>query len=145
MADEVSILTGMNILIVDDEPVSRELLRSVVSAHEDHQITVVGDGEAAWTLLNEPGRSFDVAFVDILMPELDGLGLLTRIRSTKALGSTEVVLCTASNDRSTIAKAIQLGARHYVVKPFDAGVITAKLDRIRPPPAPPDLPPAHLS
>ena len=123
----------MKILIVDDDQVSREILRKIVSLTGEHQITVAEDGATAWALLDDPGRYFDVAFLDLTMPKPDGFDLLQRIRSQPSLASIEVVLCTGSNDRATIARAIQLGARHYVVKPCTEAVITAKLRQIRPP------------
>jgi two-component system chemotaxis response regulator CheY len=123
----------MKILIVDDEPVSREVLRKIVSIAGEHQITTADGGESAWALLDDPGRYFDVAFLDLSMPKLDGFDLLKRIRESPVLASVEVVVCTGSNDRPTIAKAIQCGARHYVVKPCTAAVVVAKLNQIRPP------------
>ena len=129
-ADTESGRICMKILIVDDDPVSQAVLREIVTATGEHQVTTAGDGAAAWALLDDASRSFDVAFLDISMPELDGFELLLRIRRSPLLSSTEVVLCTGANDRATIAKAIQFGARHYVVKPCSAPIIAAKLKQI---------------
>jgi two-component system chemotaxis response regulator CheY len=122
----------MKILIVDDDPVSRGVLRQIIAAQPEHQVTVVGDGADAWALLEDPSRYFDVAFVDIDMPKVNGLELLQRIRRSSRHTSVEVVLCTGSNDRATITKAIQFGARHYIVKPCSAAVVNAKLQQLRP-------------
>lgn len=123
----------MKILVVDDEPVSREVLRKIITSIGGHQVTVAEDGAAAWTLLDDPGRYFDVVFLDVTMPAPDGFEVLKRIRESHALASIEVIMCTGSNDRPTIAKAIQLGARHYVVKPCSEAIIAGKLLQIRPP------------
>jgi len=125
----------MKILIVHDEPVSREVLRKIVSSTGEHQVTTAEDGTVAWALLDDPGRYFDVVFLDLSMPGPDGFDILKRILGSALLASVEVVLCTGANDRATIAKAIQLGARHYVVKPCTEAVISAKLKQIRPPQA----------
>ena len=125
----------MKILIVDDDAVSREVLRKIVSVSGEHQVTAAEDGATAWTLLDDPSRYFDVVFLDLSMPQPDGFEVLQRIRQTPVLSSLEVVVCTGANDRATIAKAIQHGARHYIVKPCTEAVITAKLNQIRPPAA----------
>lgn len=122
----------MKILIVDDDALSRDILTKFVALAGDHQITVVTGGEEAWTLLDDPSRYFDVVFLDLVMPKPDGFEVLQRIRNQPTLASVEVILCTGSNDRATIAKAIKLGARHYIVKPCTDAVIAAKLNQIRP-------------
>ena len=122
----------MKILIVDDDPVSREVLRKIIASRPAHQITVAEDGTAAWALLDDPSRYFDVVFLDLTMPSPDGFEVLKRIRTSRLHDSVEVVICTGSNDRATIAKAIQLGARHYIVKPSTEAVVMGKLQQIRP-------------
>ncbi|MCX6956633.1 MAG: response regulator [Verrucomicrobia bacterium] len=127
---------------MDDEPVSREVLQKIVSAPGTHQVTAVEDAKSAWALLDDPSRYFDVAFIDLAMPEVDGYQLLHRIRQNPLLASTEVVICTGSKDRASLAKAIQLGARHYLVKPVTKEVVLAKLSQIRPSEAAPAAPAA---
>ena len=122
----------MKILIAEDEPVSREVLRKIISSQGTHQITVAENGASAWALLDDPSRYFDVAFLDITMPEPDGLELLRRIKESAVLSSMHVILCTASNDRATVAKAIQLGAKHYLVKPCSEASVLAKLEQVQP-------------
>ncbi|MES2693813.1 MAG: response regulator [Verrucomicrobiota bacterium] len=122
----------MRILIADDDPVSRTLLAKILALHTEHTVTSVEDGAAAWALLDDASRSFDVAFIDINMPHLDGFGLLRRIRESSFLKSLEVVLCTASADRATVIKAAQLGARHYLVKPCSEAAVAAKLKLFQP-------------
>lgn len=122
----------MRILIADDDPVSRALLAKILALHPEHTTTVVEDGAAAWALLDDPGRSFDVLFLDLSMPRMDGFELLKLIRQNRLLKSLEVVLCTSSNDRATVVKAAQCGARHYLVKPCTEAVVLAKLRQFQP-------------
>ncbi len=124
--------TAMRILIADDDPVSRTVLEKILTAQPEHTVTVADDGVAAWELLDDPGRSFDVAFLDLSMPKMDGFALLRRIREAPLLKSLEVVLCTASNDRATVVKAVQSGAKHYLVKPCTEAVVLAKLRQLQP-------------
>lgn len=122
----------MKILIVDDDASSRAVLQKIISTQPDHQITVADGGAAAWTLLDDPLRIFDIVFLDLSMPEMDGFALLQKIRASPVLRSLEVVLCTGSNDRATVVRAVQLGVRHYLVKPAAASAVHAKLDQLRP-------------
>jgi CheY-like chemotaxis protein len=122
----------MKILVVDDDPVSREILRKIVSSTGEHQVTVAEDGATAWAYLDDPGRYFDVAFLDLSMPHPDGFELVQRIRQSPIHASTAIILCTGSNDRATITKAIQLGVRHYIVKPCTEAIVQAKLQQIQP-------------
>ena len=120
----------MKILIADDELNSREVLAAIIKKRPEHHVTVVEDGAAGWAMLNDTGRSFDVAFLDVQMPGMGGLELLQRLKESPFYRSVQVVLCTASKDRPTIAKAIQLGARHYLVKPCTEAAIADKLRQI---------------
>lgn len=117
----------MRILIADDDPVSRGVLTKILAKHPEHSVTSAEDGAAAWSLLDDPARSFDVLFLDLTMPRLDGFTLLKRIQENPMLKSLEVVLCTASSDRATVVKAAQLGARHYLVKPCSEALVLGKL------------------
>ena len=123
---------AMRILLVEDEPVSRTALTQILKTEGDHQMTVAENGAAAWDLLDDPGRSFDVVFLDLGLPKMDGFALLQRIRQAPLLKSLDVVVCTASSDRSTVVKAVQHGARHYIVKPCTPEVVLAKLRQLQP-------------
>lgn len=121
----------MRCLIADDDPVSRTTLAKILSTFPTQTTTTVEDGAAAWALLDDPARSFDVLFLDLSMPRLDGFELLKRIRENQLLRSLQVVLVTASNDRATVIKAAQFGARHYLVKPCTLEVVRAKLQQFQ--------------
>jgi two-component system chemotaxis response regulator CheY len=121
----------MKILIVDDDPVSRRILREIVATMPGHQVTEAPDGGVAWELLDHPSRYFDVVFLDVSMPQTNGLQLLKRIRDSQHLFSTRVVMCTATSDRATVSNAIQLGTRHFIVKPATAGLVQTKLRDIQ--------------
>jgi CheY-like chemotaxis protein len=120
----------MNILIVDDDPVSRRLLREIVATAPGHHLSEAASGKEAWELLDNPSRFFDLVFLDLAMPGLDGFEILGRIHDSQILRSTRVVMCTAASDRETVAKVIRLGARHYLVKPATQAVVHAKLKQL---------------
>lgn len=121
----------MNILIVDDDPVSLAVLEKILTGQPGVQVTSAKDGTSAWNLLFDPARTFDVVFLDLSMPAPDGFELLRRIREVPMLKALEVILCTGSNDRATVIKCAQLGARHYIVKPCKEEIVVAKLKQLQ--------------
>ena len=120
----------MKILIVDDDPVSRRLLREILVTETGHQITDATDGNEAWALLDNPARYFDLVFLDVTMPH-SGIQVLSRIKESPILRSLRVVMCTATSDRETLTKVIQLGTRHFIVKPATPALVQAKLRQIQ--------------
>ncbi len=120
----------MHILIVDDDSISREILAGHCKKAAPHHVTLAESGKDAWALLDDPKRWFDVVFLDVSMPEWSGLDVLKRMHESPLLRSTEVVMCTTSNDRTTITDAIAHGARHYIVKPCTPEIVAAKLKQI---------------
>jgi two-component system chemotaxis response regulator CheY len=122
----------MKILVVDDDPVSRRVLRQILASSEpDCLIAEAACGEEACTLLEKANHGFDVVFLDIAMPDYDGLDLLARFRRSAALRTLPVILCTSSNDRATVIKAAAPGARQYIVKPPAASIVAEKLKMIK--------------
>ena len=120
----------MKLLIVDDEPVARQVLRQILSAQPEHQLTLAEGGAEAWALLDDPSRYFDIVFLDVSMPDPDGLEIVRRLRESPLHKSVQIVLCTASKDRETVTRAVQLGVRHYIVKPCSTPVVMAKMQQI---------------
>ena len=121
----------MNILVVDDDPVSRRVLRQIlVAAEPGCTVAEASGGTEAIALLQNSPTGFDAAFLDISMPDLDGLELLRRIRTSSTLSELPVVLCTSANDRATVIKAAAAGARHYIVKPPAPAIVADKLRQI---------------
>ncbi|HWA27451.1 MAG TPA: response regulator [Lacunisphaera sp.] len=120
----------MHILIAEDDSTSRAILEKICRNSGEHHLTLAADGAEAWTLVDDPKRWFDVVFLDVQMPEMGGLEVLQRIRQSSVYRSIEVVMCTAANDRVTITKAMQLGVRHYIIKPCSEAAVTEKLKLI---------------
>lgn len=119
----------MKILVADDDPVSRRVLRQILTADPNYEVVEAEDGASAWAQLNVPSHGFDAVFLDISMPNLDGIQVFQQMRAVPALSNLPVILCTSSNDRATVVKAATVGARHYVVKPPSAPVVFMKLQQ----------------
>ncbi|AOS45997.1 hypothetical protein Verru16b_03088 [Lacunisphaera limnophila] len=117
----------MNILIADDEARYRDLLTHLFAKWPEHQLTLAGDGQEAWDLLDDPKLKFDVVILDLNMPKCSGLDVLRRLHASPFHHSVEAIICTARNDRETITQVIALGARHYLVKPWSEKTLADKL------------------
>jgi DNA-binding NtrC family response regulator len=103
------------VLIVDDDPVQRRLLQNLVEKSGYAAVTADG-GEAAMRLMTAPeGSSFECAVLDLVMPDLDGLGVLGRMRDAGL--SIPVIVQTAHGGIDTVVSAMRAGAVDFVVKP----------------------------
>lgn len=101
------------IMIVDDEPGVRALLTDTLRI-AGFETVEANDGMSALTLLRSHKPALMV--IDINMPLMDGFELVERLRSTKDL--TPVLMLTAREDKSDIARGLKIGADDYVIKPF---------------------------
>jgi DNA-binding response OmpR family regulator len=104
------------ILVVDDEPEILEMLSLLLDSEGYRPLTALS-GAAALELLAR--ERVDLVLLDIMMPELDGLELLGRLRADPALAAHRVVMLTAKNDLDALARALDSGADGFVAKPFD--------------------------
>jgi DNA-binding response OmpR family regulator len=104
------------ILVVDDDPILREFAR-VHLATPLTTIDTVGDGEAALLLLRK--GPYDVVVLDIEMPRLDGISLLTRMRADEALRRIPVIMLTGHDDITSIDRSYQAGASSFASKPVN--------------------------
>jgi len=101
------------ILIADDEEGIRESLNLILG--EDYDLVFAKDGEETLALLTR--EPFDLAFLDIKMPKLDGLDVLRRLNGANL--TTPILMLTAYQSVELAKEAIKLGARDYLPKPFE--------------------------
>ena len=121
----------MNILVAEDDRMSREMLTRMIASDEGNHVIAAADGEEAWKILCGGTHEFDVGIFDINMPKIDGFQLLERIRAMPSLRHLKAMLCTAAADRTTVERASGLAVSHYIVKPYNKAVILAKLSAMR--------------
>ena len=106
------------VLIVDDDPVHRRLIENMVGRF-GYEVATADGGEAAMaTLLSPHGGRFDCVVLDLVMPDLDGLGVLARMR--EAALALPVIVQTAHGGIDTVVSAMRAGAADFVVKPVGA-------------------------
>ena len=119
---------SMNILVVDDFPTMRRIVRSLLKELGFTNVEEAEDGQEALNKLN--GGNFQFIISDWNMPNLDGLDMLKRIRADDALKSLPVLMITAEAKKDNIVAAAQAGANGYIVKPFTAATLEEKLNKI---------------
>src|ERR1700704_4814260 len=102
------------VLIVDDDPVQRRLLENMVGKAGYETATVDG-GEAALAAMQATERPFDCVVLDLVMPDLDGLGVLGRMREAGL--DIPVIVQTAHGGIDNVVTAMRAGAVDFVVKP----------------------------
>ena len=107
---------GARVLLADDNADLREYARRLLAGSYD--VEAVGDGEAA--LAAARARRPDVIVSDVMMPKLDGLGLVRELRADPALGTVPVILLSARAGDEARLEGLASGADDYLTKPFSA-------------------------
>ncbi|MBP8625750.1 MAG: sigma-54-dependent Fis family transcriptional regulator [Syntrophorhabdales bacterium] len=112
------------ILIVDDEPTSRELLEGYLSK-KGYGIECAKDGRECLEKINY--FSPDIVILDVRLPDIDGLTILESLKTQE--NSPYIIIITAFHDMSTTIKAIRLGAFEYIPKPIDVDELEQAIER----------------
>jgi DNA-binding NtrC family response regulator len=106
------------ILVVDDDPVQRRLLEAMIKRFE-YEPVVIDGAEAALKLLDSPeGEAIECVVLDLVMPDLDGMGMLGRLRERGS--RLPVIVQTAQGSIDTVVSAMRAGAVDFCVKPVGA-------------------------
>ena len=119
---------NMKILVVDDFPTMRRIVRNLLKELGFSNVDEAEDGAAGLAKLKAGGFEFVVS--DWNMPNMDGLAMLKEIRADASLASLPVLMVTAEAKKENIIAAAQAGASGYVVKPFTAATLDEKLQKI---------------
>lgn len=112
------------ILIVDDEPRIRELIREHLQ-YAGYVCEEAGDGSAALSLLS--GGGFDLVILDVMMPKMDGWEVLETIRK---YSQVPVIMLTAKAEERDELRGFQLGVDEYITKPFSPKILVARVEAI---------------
>lgn len=112
------------VLVVDDEPMVREVLAQYLS-HDGFTVVEAADGDEAVTKLDE--SSPDLVLLDLMLPKRHGLEVLRHARSTS---DVPVILLTALGDEKDRVAGLELGADDYVVKPFSPREVAARVKSV---------------
>lgn len=116
------------ILIVDDEPSVRALIRDTLEL-EDHEVLEAVDGPSALEALSGSELP-DCVVLDIMMPGISGLDVLTELRQRPTTKELPIILLTAMADDATTWAGWSAGANVFLPKPFDPGALLDWIDRV---------------
>ncbi len=114
---------SLSVLVVDDSPVYRELVSQALQG-QDYSVTFARNGREALELFAQIAPH--VVITDWMMPDVSGLDLVQRIRSSE-LAYTYVILLTSISDKAMVVKGLAAGADDYLTKPFDPGEFCARI------------------
>jgi two-component system OmpR family response regulator len=116
-----------NILIVDDDPEIRELLKTYLERNE-YRATTVADGRGMWTAL-EQGR-VDLIVLDLMLPGEDGLTLCRNLRAHATVAKLPVIMLTARGEETDRIVGLEMGADDYLPKPFSPRELLARIKSV---------------
>ncbi|MEJ2429808.1 MAG: sigma-54 dependent transcriptional regulator [Deltaproteobacteria bacterium] len=112
------------ILVVDDERGAREALQVILE--DDYEVTAAVGGQEAIVYCET--FDYDLVFLDVTMPELDGIATLKKLRAMEQ--PMDVVMISASDKADKAVESIKLGAYDYITKPFEPDDILSAVDRV---------------
>jgi len=117
----------IKVLIADDNREFCELLKEFLQEQEDlHLVGVAQNGLEALELIQTEAP--DVVVLDVIMPHLDGIGVLERLNDNKL--KPRIIMLTAFGQESITQRAVELGADYYILKPFDFDVLATRIRQL---------------
>ncbi|HLF27252.1 MAG TPA: response regulator [Anaerolineae bacterium] len=117
------------IFVVDDDPVVCRLARHILQL-AGHQVAIFYDGEEALAALAH--STPDVVITDLMMPRLNGMELLQRIRADERWAALPVVMLTARGGMNDRRLAEAAGVSHFLTKPFSSAQLIDQIDKLCP-------------
>jgi len=122
-------VTNIKVLIADDNREFVELLRDYMSEQSDIDVigTAYNGNDVIQILENEIP---DVMILDIIMPHLDGLGVLEQMKGLNLSKNPKIIMLTAFGQENITQRAVELGASYYILKPFDMEVLVNRIRQV---------------
>jgi two-component system chemotaxis response regulator CheY len=117
----------LDVLIVDDSAAIRKILQRVLAQTDLTLGEILEAGDGVEALKTMESKKVDLVLADINMPNMDGLQLLTSVRSRPEWKAIPVIMITTEGSQAKVLEAVQLGAQGYVRKPFTAEQIKEKI------------------
>ncbi len=122
------------ILVVDDEPFNLDIVAEYLD-ELDYELVLVASGEQAWDELCHPESNYDLVLLDRMMPGIDGMTVLRRMKADSRLASVPVIMQTAATAPDQVREGLAAGAYYYLTKPFEGEalqtIIRSALDDLR--------------
>ena len=121
------ILENKKILIVEDDPMNSILMSDFLQEEKCIPLTAT-DGESGLAIL-EANQDVSAVILDWIMPKMNGLEMLKRIKQTKKFSDIPIIMQTGKSDKESIVEGIAAGAYYYLTKPYDLHVLSTILKR----------------
>ena len=118
----------MSILVAEDDPTSARVIELTLKKY-GYTCHIAENGKIALNYLLETPQ-VKLVITDIMMPEMDGIQLLTQIKSTRELQNIPIMMCTTQADIDTVKQAVKTGCIDYIVKPVNPLQLLRKIERI---------------
>jgi two-component system, chemotaxis family, chemotaxis protein CheY len=118
----------MRVLAVDDSATMRRIIKNQLRQAGVEDVDEAGNGREALMLLDR--RQYDLLITDWNMPEMCGLDLVMEVRRTEPLKKLPILMITTVSAKEDIVNALKAGVNNYVVKPFDAATLQAKVTQL---------------
>ena len=116
------IMSDKRVLLVEDDSIFAEIIQEVLT-EAGYKVQYAEDGLEAWNILEAGETDFAAILVDRLMPRMDGIELLLKIKATPALLHVPIIMVTSSSDSASIQMGLDAGAYYYLIKPFEPKVL----------------------
>lgn len=113
------------VLVVDDDPPNRDLLRRLLEGRGHRVCVASGGGEA---LQRADEESLDLILLDIVMPDMSGWEVLGRLKASPKTSDVPVVMISAVGEINAVGRCLQGGARDFISKPVEPVILTARVD-----------------
>ncbi len=121
--------SNLNILAVDDEPLNLEIM-AITLEKEGHSVECVSNsGDAIHALTDNPTK-YDLILLDRMMPIMDGIECMTRIKSSDSLSHIPIVMQTAASSEAQVAEGMNLGSYYYLTKPYTREDLLSVVNRV---------------
>lgn len=115
---------GSNLLVVDDNETNRQMLGQRLE-REGYRVSTAPDGCQALQMVSQ--QPFDLVLLDIMMPGMDGYGVLERMKGDPRLRHIPVIMISALDELESVVRCIELGAEDYLPKPFEPTLLRARI------------------
>ena len=113
------------VLVVDDVPENRDLLVRRLKRLGINEVEQAANGIEALAAIER--RNFDLVLLDIMMPEMDGFGVLERLKENGRIHDLPVVVISALNEIEPVVRCVELGAEDFIFKPFNPTLLRARV------------------
>lgn len=120
------------ILLVDDNKEFCQLVREFIEEQENMEVVGIGNnGLEALDLIEETDP--DVVILDIIMPHLDGIGVLEELKEDGKINNLKIIMLTAFGQEELTQRVVELGANYYILKPFDLEKLVDRIEQLMTP------------